>query len=321
MTVLNSIPRKFRHGGVTKFLSPFEIFFGRRKQLLKIDNYDEFPLNNARPSSLMASSLRNFTRGALLALKNDYKKAHNDKARSDIIKPGDFYLVQNNRTPQAGKTPLKYQPRYLPNLFLCKKVSGKNILGIDLIHGTANYSSIDNIKLYSAREEYFSDLPPQVKKHFGSSLDLKLSLDARKVILEKLKKLNMYKDVAKPATTLSSPEVSSSASGTPTIPIISNHKPSLSDESSIVPNNGTRPEFQFSGSCAQRSVHADEVPSHNTVLTDQSTTPHLPSSNQSETNSSAKKLIIKKLGRAGKYLNPFNSPPKKRERKPPGYYK
>ena len=321
MTVLNSIPRKFRHGGVTKFLSPFEIFFGRRKQLLKIDNYDEFPLNNARPSSLMASSLRNFTRGALLALKNDYKKAHNDKARSDIIKPGDFYLVQNNRTPQAGKTPLKYQPRYLPNLFLCKKVSGKNILGIDLIHGTANYSSIDNIKLYSAREEYFSDLPPQVKKHFGSSLDLKLSLDARKVILEKLKKLNMYKDVAKPATTLSSPEVSSSASGTPTIPIISNHKHSLSDESSIVPNNGTRPEFQFSGSCAQRSVHADEVPSHNTFLTDQSTTPHLPSSNQSETNSSAKKLIIKKLGRAGKYLNPFNSPPKKRERKPPGYYK
>mgnify|MGYP001246915560 FL=1 len=246
MTVLNAIPRKFRHKGVTRFLSPFEIFFGRKRSLLKIDDYDNFPMGKAQPSSLMASSLRNFTRGAILALKRDYQKKHNEKAIPAAIKPGDFYLVQNHKTPQAGRVPLKYQPRYLPNIFLCKKIRGKNVIGIDIILGNAHYCSLDHVKLYKPREDYFSDLPEHLKKHFGSSLDLKLSLDARQNILEKLKKLGMYQNIIAPAETLSSPEPpSSTASGTQDVMMQSTKSLRISDNKATSSLQKDVPRDQF----------------------------------------------------------------------------
>ena len=322
MTVLNAIPRKFRHGGVTRFLSPFEIFFGRKRQMLKIDSFDEFPLANAQPGSLMASPLRNFTRGAMLALKNDYRQMHNEKARSNVIKPGDFYLVQNNKTPQAGRIALKYQPRFLPNIFLCKQVSGRNVLGLDIIMGNANYSSIDHVKVYRAREEYFSDLPETVKKHFGSSLDLKLSLDARKVILEKLQKLGMYQDILRPAETLSSPAFnSSSASATVALAMMHKSKHSLSEnkassqqEQHVDLNRETRPHASQPVERGQGNYEnlypRVEMPS---VIARKQDSP--------AKIASQKEMILKKLGRAKNYLRPFLTPPKKRQRKQPDWFK
>ena len=310
MTVLNAIPRQFRHRGVTRFLSPFEIFFGRRRQILKINQNDESPLADAQPGSLMASSLRNFTRGALLALKHQYKDLHNQRARSEVIKPGDFYMVQNHKTPQAHQVPLKYRPRYLPQIFLCKKVSGKNVLGIDIIMGSAMYSSIDHVKLYRAREEYFSELPDPVKKHFGSSLDLKLSLDARKVILEKLQKLGMYKEILKPAETLSSPApISSSASGTLNLAMLTNRTFSEKSSKSNECGSLARPNDSQPVTAGQGNENIITEPEINS-------SPRVPSPDKE----SQKEKILRKLGRAKKYLNPFAPPLPPRKRKLPARF-
>ena len=248
MTVLNAIPRKFRYKGVTRFLSPFEIYFGRRRQIIKIDNYDKFPLDGAKPGSLMASSLRNFTKGAMMALKAEYALKHNDRARTDVIKPGDFYVVQNHKTPAAGQIPLKYRGKFLDNLYLCKKVKGKNVIGVDIILGTANYCSVDHVKIYKEREEYFSELPEYMKKHFGSSLDLKLSLEARKNILLKLQKLGMYENIIRPAETLTSPIApSSTESGTQRLEMISTKTDSVSDPFNLVLRRDESPSGGLGG--------------------------------------------------------------------------
>ena len=250
----------------------------------------------------------------MLALKHNYKQLHNEKARHDVIKPGDFYMVQNHKTPQANQIPLKYQPRYLPQIFLCKKVSGKNVLGIDIILGSAMYSSIDHVKIYKAREEYFSDLPDPIKKHFGSSLDLKLSLDARKVILEKLQKLGMYQEILKPAETLSSPApISSSASGTLNLAMITNH--SLSEKSSNKSNER--------GTMVRQHTSQPNATSEEPNIENNNIDPGITSSPQepSPAKDSPKETILKKLGRARKYLNPFAPPPPPpRKRKRPARF-
>ena len=323
MTVLNAIPRKFRHGGTTRFLSPFEIYFGRQRQLLKIDDCDDLPLN-PQPTSLMAAPLRNFTRGAILALKNDFREAHNKKAREVVIKPGDFYLVQDHRTPRQGQIPLKYKARYLPNIFLCKKVCGKNVLGLDIILGNGNFSSLDNIKIYKSREDYFSLLPDPIKHHFGSSLDLKLSLDARKIILNKLQRLGMYTNIAEPAQTLSSPAPpSSSASGTlnpsmvdnnTNIPLSDNILLPIADNGlgSIVAKQSARPPIQRPDNVGKESnKNPMNLPSPPPLGQPQ---------NHSPSESMRKEKIKKRLGRMAKYLNPFDPPPAPRKRKPPLRY-
>ncbi len=196
----------------------------------------------------MASSLRNFTKGAMMALKAEYALKHNDRARTDVIKPGDFYMVQNHKTPAAGQIPLKYRGKFLDNLYLCKKVKGKNVIGVDIILGTANYCSVDHVKIYKEREEYFSELPEYMKKHFGSSLDLKLSLEARKNILLKLQKLGMYENIIRPAETLTSPIApSSTESGTQRLEMISTKTDSVSDPFNLVLRRDESPSGGLGG--------------------------------------------------------------------------
>ena len=321
MTVLNAVPRKFRHGGTTRFLSPFEIYFGRQRQLIKIDDYDEFPLN-PQPTSLMNSPLRNFTRGAMLALKNDFRLSHNKKARELVIKPGDFYLVQNNKTPMAGRLPLKYQPRFLPNIFLCKQVSGRNVLGLDIILGNANYSSLDHVKLYKPREDYFSSLPDPIKNHFGSSLDLKLSLDARKIILEKLKKVGMYQNIIEPALTLTSPAPqSSSASGTHKLEMLPKLNSSISENqlsTPIVDNVSSRGIRRRSPTFVGQPDNPRKENNENSEIV-QPPPPDI-SLVRPVSENARKKRVLKKLGRMANYINPFDPPLPPRVRKPPDKY-
>ena len=209
--LLNSIPRKLQFKGKTRFLSPFEIFFNREKQVFKVGESDRFSNIHLEPKSILNSSLRDFARGALVALKNNYINRENLHRRDEVIRVGDCYRIANRKTPREAGVPLKYQERYSERIFLAKKIQGKNVIGTDIITGITNFSSIDNIKLVHRREEYFSDLPQNIKQEMGSQLDLTFNLENRRKILQKLQKLKVYSRIWSPVTTLN-PHTSSSGS-------------------------------------------------------------------------------------------------------------
>ena len=200
--LLNSIPRKLTFNNQTHFLSPFEIYFSRRKPLFKVAQSGRFSNYNVKPSSLMNESIKEFAKGALVALKEQYIDKTNKKGRDPTIKIGDCYVTINKSAKQG--VPLKYLSRYNKNIFLCKRILGKNIIGIDIISGVSNYASVDNIKVLYPRESYFSELPLNIKRELGSSLDLKLDLNSRRKILSKLKLLKMYSNISSPVSTLNS---------------------------------------------------------------------------------------------------------------------
>ena len=218
-TLLNSIPRKLTFKNRTHFLSPFEIYFGRKRPLFRVAESERFSNYNIRPSSIMNESIRDFARGALVALKADYIDKTNIKGRDSVIEVGDCYLTVNKQTPGQGQVPLKYRSRYNKNIYLAKKIIGKNVIGVDILTGISNYACIDNIKKIYSRDSYFSDLPANIKNEIGSELDLKLDLNSRRNILSKLKLLKMYTNVDSPVTTLKSdssasdPTVNSGSSG------------------------------------------------------------------------------------------------------------
>ena len=211
-TILNSIPRKLSFNNQTHFLSPFEIYFSRSRPVFKVATSSRFSNYNVHPSSLLNESIKDFARGALVALKADYIEKTNKKGRDSVIKIGDCYVTINKKTPKEGGIPIKYQPRYNKNIYLCKRILGKNIIGVDILTGLSNYTCVDNIKVIQSRESYFSELPANIKKELGSSLDLKLDLNSRRQILQKLKQLKMYSKISSPVKTLKSSESSSGSS-------------------------------------------------------------------------------------------------------------
>ena len=231
-SLLNSIPRKLQFRGKTMFLSPFEIFFNRERKLFSVAHSDRFSDFDLEPKSLLNEPLRDFARGALIALKNDYVDKVNRKRRDPVIKVGDCYRIANKKTPREGGVPLKYQERFHENVYLARKISGKNILGTDILTGLTKFTSLDNIKLLHSRDEYFSELPQNVKMEMGSQLDLKFNLENRRLILKKLQDLKNYSRVLSPVATLNSCSSSSGSIESGSQDLI----PNLSESKTTNPN-------------------------------------------------------------------------------------
>jgi len=189
--LLNSIPRKLKAQGTTKFLSSFEMYFNRKSNFLSLpadlSKFDEYQAN---PDNTI--QMQEFVAEAITTLKQEYATAHNRKSREDIIQPGDFFLIKDKAAPKAGEVAIKNRTLYKRKVYICKQVLGRALVGESLWDGSVVFCNIDNIKVYLSRSAYFSDLPPEIKKHVGSEFQATIDMRVRRTLIEKLRNLNMF---------------------------------------------------------------------------------------------------------------------------------
>ena len=189
--LLNSIPRKLKAQGTTKYLSSFEMYFNRKSNFLSLpadlSKFDEYQAN---PDNTV--QMQEFVTEAITTLKQEYATAHNRKSREDIIQPGDFFLIKDKSAPKAGEVAIKNRTLYKRKVYICKQVLGRALVGESLWDGSVVFANLDNIKVYLSRSAYFSDLPPEIKKHVGSEFNATIDMRVRRQLIEKLRNLNMF---------------------------------------------------------------------------------------------------------------------------------
>ena len=200
-TLLNVVPKKLNLKGETKYISPFELFFGRKSPYLQIPHdfnhlkYDELTCNGK-----LNNQIQSWAKEALIFAKQTYLDNYNPKTNPKNLSVGDFFLVRNLNPPAQGGTPLKYQIKYKRIIYICTQLLGKSAIGLDMMTGNEIFTAIDNTKRYLSRKKYFGELPTDLKKHVGGTLELNMTLENRKIILNKLQDLGFYKDITHPAS-------------------------------------------------------------------------------------------------------------------------
>ena len=193
-TLLNAIPRKYRSQGETKYISPFELYFSRPTDFLKIpDGYTSSRLTSLEAREEYSSELKAFVKGAIESLKGAYQQAHNFNAnKHPVVNVNDFFLVKNKATPAQGEVSKKHQTVYRDTVYICKNVIGRTVQGENLWNGNVIFANVDDIKVYLERENYFSELPEAIRKHVGGEFEVNARPEVRREVLKKLRDLNMF---------------------------------------------------------------------------------------------------------------------------------
>ena len=193
-TLLNAIPRKYVSKGKTRYISPFELYFSRPTDFLMIpDGYTSSKITSLEAREEYSNELKTFVKGAIESLKGAYQQEHNFKSRKHaVVNVNDFFLVKNKSSPQQGEVNKKHQTVYRDTLYICKNVIGRTVQGENLWNGNVIFANVDDIKVYLARENYFSELPEAIRKHVGDEFEVDSRPEVRTEVLKKLRTLNMF---------------------------------------------------------------------------------------------------------------------------------
>ena len=179
----NSIPRLFDN---KVLLTPFERFLLRP---MPSSLTDKTIITNKSGDHLTLKQyemIKEQINAAMERKKLEYAEEHNRKANPNGLKVGDFVKYRRLNVPQPGTRPNKTRSAHLERLFLVRDVNKHIVLLEDLVTGIVNTVHAKFCSRYIDREDYFNDLPPLIKKHMGTPLNINLRLDTRQTILDKL---------------------------------------------------------------------------------------------------------------------------------------
>lgn len=178
----NLTPRVY---GKDLIRSPFEIFFGRKSHVGMIT-----PQSLVNSCEIDPQVKRQLDRDILSAVKRQreaYMAQHNAKARPRF-QVGDLVVVRNQYMGTNLEAEGKQGLQYKNILYVVRSNQGTAAILENIANGSVVFVHDSYIKRFKGREEYFDDLPDDLKKVIGGSFDTNLDLGDRANLLESLRK-------------------------------------------------------------------------------------------------------------------------------------
>ena len=175
--ILNVTPRLYYKDGKSYLISPFELYF-RRPPPSSIPKANELYENDGNFEDLEKVVIKH-TKDSKTKNMSDFNKTASKKP---IVVPGDIFLYEDLQPAQAGRRSKKTLPSYLRNLYLCRKVIGRNVICEDLSTSNTLIVNTDFIKKYVGRQKYFDKLPKTIQVEMGKSFDVNLHLQSKEKI-------------------------------------------------------------------------------------------------------------------------------------------